>query len=91
MQKEHIIAEIHRTAKTNNGKPLGRQRFAKETGIKTHDWYGKYWTKWGDALRETGYSANTLQTAYDESYLIRILVSLIQELGRFPTNGDLRL
>jgi hypothetical protein len=37
--KQHILDEIKRTAKENNGIPLGTQRFFKETGIKTTDWY----------------------------------------------------
>lgn len=91
MQKEHIIAEIKRTAEQNEGKPLGRSRFQRETGIKESDWYGKHWTKWSDALREAGYQPNTMQGSYDGAYLIGLIVSLIKKLGRFPTRGDLRM
>ena len=54
MNKEHILKEIDRTAKENNGTPLGSARFAKETGITKSDWLGKYWTKWSDAVIEAG-------------------------------------
>jgi hypothetical protein len=43
MNKEHIINEIRRTAKANGGVALGRHRFEAKTGIKFHDWYGRFW------------------------------------------------
>jgi len=91
MNKNHIIQEIVRTAKENNGMPLGRQRFAKETGIKFTDWDGKYWTKWSDAIREAGLTPNKMQSAYDEEWLIKQLALLIRELKKFPTNGDIQM
>jgi hypothetical protein len=39
MDKQEIIEEIRCTAKLNNGKALGEQRFVKETGIKKSEWY----------------------------------------------------
>ena len=66
MNKKHILEEISRTAKENKGIPLGRMRFEKEAGIKQTDWYGKYWTKWGDAIREAGFKPNEMRPAYDE-------------------------
>ncbi len=91
MDKQHIIAEIIRTAEKNGGRPLGRRRFLSETGIKESDWYGKYWARWGDAVKEAGYLPNELQDAYDECWLIEQLISFIRELGRFPVSGDLLL
>lgn len=55
MEKQHILNEIRRTAKANGGDPLGRERFLTDTGIKQSDWYGKYWIRWGDAVREAGF------------------------------------
>jgi len=51
MDKGHILDEIRRTAQ-ENGIALGTRRFYAETGIKTSDWSGKYWARWGDAIRE---------------------------------------
>lgn len=37
MTKAHILSEIKRTAAANSDKPLGRERFLRETGIKDTD------------------------------------------------------
>lgn len=91
MMKQHILDEIQRTAKENGGVPLGRERFLHETGIKYTDWYGRYWVRWSDAVREAGFVANKLQPAYPDDRLIEKLIGLIREAGRFPVQGDLRL
>jgi hypothetical protein len=91
MTREFILKEIKRTAQSNGGKALGRQRFIDETGIKEHDWKGKIWARWGDAVREAGYSPNDFQTAFDDAYLLEQLALLIRDLGRFPVNMEMRL
>jgi len=91
VDKQHILDEIRRTAKANSGEPYGSQRFQTETGIKKSDWYGKFWVRWGDALREAGLTPNRMAEAYDEDVLIAKLISLIRELGQFPVEGDLRM
>ncbi|MBN2272620.1 MAG: GIY-YIG nuclease family protein [Sedimentisphaerales bacterium] len=91
MDKKHIIDEIIRTAKENNGTPLGAQRFASETGIKRSDWLWKYWTKWGDAVTEAGFKPNKPKSAYDENVLIEHLISLIREIKKFPVQADFRM
>lgn len=91
MTKDHILAEIRRTAHSNGGVPLGVSRFLAETGIKASDWFGKYWSRWGDALREAGYEPNTLRGAFPDEFLLQHLVALIRELGRFPGEGEMRL
>jgi len=88
--KDYILSEIQRTAGDNGGRPLGRKRFEAETGIKESDWYCKFWTKWSDAIKEAGYEPNTMQSAFEPKFLVEKLVSLITELGRFPTSSDLR-
>jgi hypothetical protein len=89
--REEIIAEIQRTAAANGGKPLGRSRFTAETGIREHDWRGRYWARWNEAVEEAGYSPNVLQGAYDPQVLLDALVSEIRQLGKMPTNAELRL
>jgi len=91
MKKEHIIAEIHRTARENYGAPVGQRRFESETGIKQSDWRGIYWTDWSHALREAGYEPKLWTIPYDEEFLVKKLVDLIQELGIFPTKAHIQL
>ena len=91
MDKQHILREIQRTAKANAGVPLGRERFLQETGIKESDWSGIHWVRWGDALREAGFSANELQRAHDEDHLLEKYVALIREVSRIPVKMELRL
>ncbi|MFH1382351.1 MAG: GIY-YIG nuclease family protein [Chloroflexota bacterium] len=91
MDKDYILKEIDRTAKENGGKPLGRGKFAKETGIKVQDWWGKYWSKWNDAVIEAGYSPNKMQAALNSSVMLEQIISLIREIGKFPTVGEYRL
>jgi hypothetical protein len=89
--KSNILAEIKRTAQANGGMPLGRARFLRETGIKSTDWMGKYWIRWGDALQEAGYQPNQFQEAYNDSVLVAKLIEIIRELGHFPVTAELRL
>jgi len=91
MEKQEILSEIKRTAGENNGVPLGRLRFFNETGVKEHDWRGKYWSRWSDAVREAGFSPNQKTEASDEGSLLESLAGLIREIGRFPTGSDIRL
>ena len=74
MNKKYIINEIIRMAEENGGIPLGIDTFEKKTGIKYSDWYGKYWAKWGDAVKEAGYKPNKLQEAYDEEWIFEKLI-----------------
>ncbi len=91
MDKAHIISEIRRTAKANGGVALGWRRFEEETGIRYYDWYGKFWTRWGDAVCEAGAEPNRMMEAYDEGFLVEKLVLVTRSLGRVPTAGDLLL
>jgi len=91
MEKEHIIREIQRTANANGGVAFGWRRFEDETGIRYYDWYGQYWTRWGDAVSEAGFTPNRMSEAYDDAFLISQLARLTLRLGRVPTHGDLLL
>ena len=91
MTKEHILSEIKRMAKENRGFPLGKEKFTTLTGIKTHDWYGRYWTKWSDALKEAGFSPNQMVQAYSGILVIEKFISLMRNAGKIPTSGDIRL
>jgi len=91
IKKDHILAEIKRTAAANGGVPLGQARFSTETGIRYSDWHGKHWARFGDAIREAGFKPNQLNAPYPDIELLEKLASLARELGRFPVAGELRL
>lgn len=91
MNKATILQEIKRTAEAHDGVPLGFQRFESETGIRKADWFGIYWARWGDAVREAGFAPNRLQEAYDKEELLEQYAKLTLELGRLPVKGDLLL
>ena len=90
MQKEEILAEIRRTAKENGGKPVGKVRFERTTGIKEYEW-SRYWARYSDAQREAGFEPNSLVTAYGDEYLIGKLIGIIRELKKFPTKNELQM
>ncbi len=89
MSKQHIIDQIREIARTD-GDPPGRQRFENVTGIKRHEWYGKYWAKWGDALAEAGYSSNSMQKAHSKQEILRCYLDLVIELQKVPSTGEIR-
>jgi len=91
MKKEGIVAEIRRTAENNDGIPLGKLRFFKETGIREADWSGKYWAKWSEAIQEAGYTPNKKQGAYGEEYLLKKYAEFVIELGHLPTSAETRI
>lgn len=92
MKKQHIVNEIRRTAEDNGGAPLGLDRFSKETGIKYDDWFGKYWARWSDAIKEAGFTPNRFSTeGYGEQVLIERYVDLVRAIGRIPTRGEIGL
>ena len=91
MDKQQILDEIRRTANENGGKPLGRQKFYGETGIKESDWLGKFWIRWNDALAEAGLSPNTMQLAIPEDVLVEKLIGFMREIDHFPLHAELRM
>jgi hypothetical protein len=91
MNKHHILEEIKRTAESNGGAPLGRQRSLMETGIRESDWSGRFWTKWSDAVREAGYEPNAKQIAFDNEWLLENLAGFVRELGHYPVAAELRM
>lgn len=91
MNKEHILAEIKRTAALNGGIALGKGRFFQETGIKEADWLGKLWVRWSDAVKEAGVTPNTLQAAYEDDVLLEKYVTFIREIGHIPVAAEINL
>ena len=91
ISKDQILAQIRSTAEMNSGKPLGAKRFQDQTGIKTSDWYGIYWAKWSDAVKDAGLTPNLRTEAYELDYVIEQIIGVIREIKRFPGFVDYRL
>jgi len=91
MTKQHILDEIRGPNKANGGVPLGKKVFFRETGIKESDWYGKYWSRWGDACIEAGFAPNKRTESYGKEVLVERCIALIRELRKMPVVGELRL
>ncbi len=85
-EKEEILEAIRRTAKQNGGRPLGEQRFKRETGLKS---WMKYWARFGDAQKDAGFAPNQLQGAYDDDFLLRKVANIARRLKRFPTYREI--
>jgi hypothetical protein len=89
MDKQFIIGEIQRLAV--GGKAPGQKLFTSETGIKTHEWQGKFWARWGDALVEAGFSPNEWCSAFEEAHVIENFLLVARELGKFPTKAEISM
>jgi len=91
INKETILIQIRRIAEENGGIAPGRTVFMKETGIRESDWSGKYWVKWSDAIIDAGLEPNKYNEAMAERLIYEKYALVIRELGRIPTNAELRI
>lgn len=89
MDRKAEILNLIRDLAGGAGTPPGRSRFEAETGIKPHEWRGKIWRTWGDALTEAGFEAREWTTQIPENELLDPVVALAEQLQRFPNSGDL--
>ncbi len=89
VKRSEILRLIRQLADQNGGEPPGQTKFQTETGIKHHEWRGKIWRRWGDALTEAGYAAKTWVTQIPEEEIFEAVADLTQRLGKFPTSSDL--
>ena len=74
VSKQHILNEIVRLAEQNGGKALGRQAFERASGIREHDWLGRYWVRWSDAITEAGLTPNSMIRRRDDADIFRPLI-----------------
>ena len=90
--KDHILREIRRLAAENDGKAPGVRNFVKATGISQAEWIGRYWARWGDAVREAGLEPGEWgRQVLDDDALLRFLAELTREYGHLPTVPELRM
>jgi hypothetical protein len=90
MSKESILHAIKTTAQKNGGKPLGQERFARETSIQISHWQ-KYWIRWSQALSEAGFEPNEYKSAYSEEHILEKLAILTRELQHFPVTAEIKM
>jgi hypothetical protein len=88
MEKETILQEIKRAAQANGGKPLGKRRFERETGIRLSHWQ-KHWARFADAQREAGITPNEKIAGYDKQEVLARLAMLTRAIGRMPALSDM--
>jgi hypothetical protein len=91
MNKQHILNEIKRTAEENGGKALGRERFAKLTGIREGDWSGRYWARWSEAVSEAGFAPNKMNSQIEGDTILGHYSALTRKLGRLPVTAEMRM
>ena len=91
MTKQQILLEIKRLAVANSGQAPGTHKFNRETGCRKHDWYGKHWLRWSDAIKEAGYKPNQMEEGYEEEFLIEKFLDLAKALGHLPIDSELRM
>jgi hypothetical protein len=89
--RDFIVQEIRRLAEANNGQAPGQKLFANETGIAAHQWRGRFWARWGDALVEAGFKPNDWIGKSDGNTILSGIIIACRHYGRFPTNSELEM
>ncbi len=89
--RELILSEIRRLAKASDGQPPGKSSFARQTGIREHQWSGALWARWSDALAEAGFEANSLQTRFNTADVLSRIIEACRHYQRIPTVAELKL
>lgn len=85
------IVRLIRLHSTPLGRGVSMDRFEELTGIKRHEWSGKYWPRWNDALAEAGYGPNRFsQAGFEPEVLLKKLADFTLEIGRLPSHADLQ-
>jgi Meiotically up-regulated gene 113 len=89
--RETILDEIRRLAGQSDNQPPGQKLFARETGIGSSQWRGKYWARWGDAVAEAGFTPNDINKRLDTEQVLGSYVAACRHLGKLPTYAELSL
>ncbi len=87
--KQDILTKIRQIAAANGGRVPGREKFLSETGIKPHEWRGRIWRNWSDAIAEAGFEPNERQAAFNDDELLAVVCSIAKDLKRFPSTSDI--
>lgn len=88
--REEIIREIRRLA-ADAGQAPGQKAFARDTGIQEHQWRGKLWARWGDALAEAGFQPNEWTGRLDCQTVLVSVIAICRHYGRVPTRDEINM
>lgn len=89
--RDHILGEIRRLASLSDGRPPGSIAFARDTGIAEHQWRGKFWARWSDALAAAGFEPNEWTKKLDSGGVLVGIIAACRHYGRFPTRDEIKL
>jgi hypothetical protein len=89
--RDQILAEIKRIADANGGQAPGLKTFESATGIRRHDWLGKFWSKWSDAVTEAGIKPLERTKKVERSFIFPRLAEIVRHYKREPTRVEFDL
>jgi hypothetical protein len=87
--KQFILSEIQRTAALNGGQPLGQRAFKNATGILRHEWMGRYWIRWPDAVSEAGFQPLESTQAFEVEEMLEQVAKLARKYKRYPIEAEI--
>ncbi len=68
----------------------GVEKFTVETGISRSVWWGKYWSKWGDAIIEAGFEPRKMMTKKSSDTVLEIYAEMCRHYGKVPSSPEVR-
>lgn len=91
ISREEILSEIRKFVLAHDGEIPGLRTFFRTTRIKPSAWTGKYWARWGDAVREAGYDPNAMKQKIPDQDVLEKLAAFITKLGYFPVRDEINM
>lgn len=89
--RDQILSEIRRLAEAANGEAPGLGTFEKATGIRSTEWRGVHWARWGDAIREAGFEPNAKQVKLSADKVFEQLALASRDFGHVPNQAERRM
>jgi hypothetical protein len=90
LNREQILEAI-RAWGAENGKAPGKGAFEQCHDVPGSAFGGMYWARWSDAVREAGLQPLDSPAAITEVQVLSAIASLVREIGRYPTIGEMKM